>query len=60
MQSASLGRIELIEMLLDLGCDVDETDEDEKTPLMYALESKFGDNADVVEKFIKSGAKVNK
>jgi hypothetical protein len=60
MVAAKLGQIELVESLISAGCSVHERDSDRKTPLLYALESDYGDNVDVVELLIKEGADINR
>ena len=47
MKAASLGQIELLDMLLYFGGKVNDKDHNKKTVLMYSV-TGYGDNEDVV------------
>ena len=59
MIAAKLGQIQLAELLIDCGSAVDDRDRDLRTPLMFAVESGYGDNVDVVKLLLEKKAKVN-
>lgn len=59
MIAAKLGQIQLAELLIDCGSAVDDRDKDLRTPLMFAVESGYGDNVDVVKLLLEKKAKVN-
>lgn len=59
MIAAKLGQIQLAELLMDCGSTVDDKDKEMKTALMYAVESCYGDNVDVVKFLLEKKAKVN-
>jgi ankyrin repeat protein/predicted nucleotidyltransferase len=59
MIAAKLGQIQLAELLINSGSLVEDKDRENRTPLMYAVESCYGDNVDVVELLLHNKAKVN-
>lgn len=59
MIAAKLGQIQLAELLIECGSTVDDKDKEMKTALMYAVESCYGDNVDVVKCLLEKKAKVN-
>ena len=59
MIAAKLGQIQLAELLINFGSSVEDKDKDNRTPLMYAVESCYGDNVDVVKFLLEKKAKVN-
>lgn len=58
MIAAKLGQIQLAELLTNNGSAVDDRDKDFRTPLMYAVDSEYGDNVDVVKFLLEKKAKV--
>ena len=58
MTAARLGQIKLAELLVSYGSAVDDRDKDMRTALIYAVESGYGDNADVVKFLLEKKAKV--
>ncbi|OMJ95189.1 hypothetical protein SteCoe_1569 [Stentor coeruleus] len=59
MIAARLGQIQLAELLINYGSSVEDKDKDNRTPLMYAVESCYGDNVDVVKFLLEKKAKVS-
>ena len=59
MIAAKLGQIQLAELLINYGSSVEDKDRENRTPLMYAVESCYGDNVDVVKFLLEKKAKVN-
>jgi non-canonical poly(A) RNA polymerase PAPD5/7 len=59
MMAAKLGQIQLAELLIDCGSIVDDRDKELRTPLMFAVDSGYGDNVDVVKLLLEKKAKVN-
>jgi ankyrin repeat protein len=51
-----LGYVEMVQLMIDEGADIEETGRGSKTPLMYAIESN---NIPASKLLIKSGANVN-
>ena len=58
MTAARLGQIQLAELLVSYGSAVDDRDKDMRTALIYAVESGYGDNVDVVKFLLEKKAKV--
>ena len=58
MTAARLGQIQLAELLVSYGSAVDDRDKDLRTALIYAVESGYGDNVDVVKFLLEKKAKV--
>ena len=54
--AAVLGHIEILENLIDSGCDINSKDHDGETPILYALEAN---QPDIVSFLIKKGADIN-
>ena len=59
MIAAKLGQIQLAELLINFGSSVEDKDKENRTPLMYAVESCYGDNVDVVKFLLEKKAKVS-
>lgn len=58
-RAAHLGFIEIIELLIDNGADVDIYDEDHFTPLHSVIDGNESNWYDVIELLVKKGANVN-
>ena len=58
MIAAKLGQIQLAELLINSDSLVEDKDRENRTPLMYAVESCYGDNVDVVKLLLQHKAKV--
>ena len=58
MHAAKMGHIELVELLLGV-VGIEERDNEKRTALMYAVDSDFGDNADVVKLMVSRGAQLD-
>ena len=59
MRACSLGQIQLVELALERGARVRDSDSLRKTPLHYAVDTTRGDNGDVVELLLEHGADPN-
>ena len=59
MIACAQGQIQLVELALERGARVKDSDKAGKTPLHYAVDTSRGDNGDVVEMLIEHGADVN-
>lgn len=56
IHAITLGYVEMVQFLIDEGADIEEIGKSDKTPLMYALESK---NTRACSILIKNGANIN-